>query len=141
MPATGALGLEALSRGAARATFIETDRAALVALRANVGRCRVAATVLAADACRPPPGTPCGLVFLDPPYGGGLVSQAVIALDRAGWLAPGALLVGETAAEEAVALPGSLPGSLPGTLLDDRRHGAARVRIWRLASSMKLESL
>ncbi len=121
---TGALGLEALSRGAARASFIESDRGALAALRANVARCRADATVIAADACHPPPGTPCGLVFLDPPYGRALVSQALTALEHAGWLAPGAVLVSETAADE--------PLALAGTLLDDRRHGAARVRIWRL---------
>jgi 16S rRNA (guanine966-N2)-methyltransferase len=66
---TGALGLEALSRGAARATFLERDPAALAALHANIAACRAEqrATVLAADATRPPPGTPCSLVFLDPP--------------------------------------------------------------------------
>ena len=55
---TGALGLEALSRGAAHATFMETDRAALATLSANIAACRAAdrATVLAADATRPPPG-------------------------------------------------------------------------------------
>ena len=121
---TGALGLEALSRGAMRASFIESDRGALAALRANVARCRVDALVIAADVCHPPPGTPCGLVFLDPPYGRALVSQALPALERAGWVAPGAVLVSETAADE--------PLALTGTLLDDRRHGAARVRIWRL---------
>ena len=55
---TGALGLEALSRGAAVATFLETGRAALAALRGNIAACRaeVRCTVLAADALRPPPG-------------------------------------------------------------------------------------
>ena len=67
---TGALGLEALSRGAAHAVFMERDRAALHVLRANIAACRAEAqcTVLAADVLRPPPGRPCGLVFLDPPY-------------------------------------------------------------------------
>ncbi len=66
---TGALGLEALSRGAAHATFMEPDSAALAALRANIAACRAEATVLAGDARRPPPGTGCRLVFLDPPLG------------------------------------------------------------------------
>ena len=88
---TGALGLEALSRGAAHATFIETDRAALAALRANIAACGAAdrAAVLPLDATRPPAGEPFSLVFLDPPYGRGLVGAAVAALaprpaDRAG---------------------------------------------------------
>lgn len=121
---TGALGLEALSRGAAHATFLETGRAALAALRANVAACRAEGrcTVLAVDALGPPPGQGCGLVFLDPPYGQGLVSPAVAALRAAGWIAPGALIVAEVGREEA------LPRPEP---LDDRTHGAARVVAWR----------
>lgn len=132
---TGALGLEALSRGAAHATFLERDAAALRTLRANVAACRAEAcsTVLAGDALRPPPAgrghqaeaeRGCGLVFLDPPYGADLVAAAVAALARAGWLAEGALLVAELGRDEP------LP-ALPATLLDDRAHGAARVTVWR----------
>jgi 16S rRNA (guanine966-N2)-methyltransferase len=120
---TGALGLEALSRGAAHATFIERDRAALAALRANIAACAAAATVLAADALRPPPGRPCGVVFLDPPYGEDLVPRVVAALAAAGWIAPGAVIVGEVGRAEA------LPEL--GTLLAERAHGAARVGVWR----------
>ncbi len=66
---TGALGLEALSRGAAAAWFMERDRAALAALRANVAACRGAqAIVLAADVLHRRGPLPCDLVFLDPPY-------------------------------------------------------------------------
>lgn len=121
---TGALGLEALSRGAAHATFLDTGRAALAALRANVAACRAEGrcTVLAADALRPPPGRACGLVFLDPPYGQGLVAPAVDALQAAGWIAPGALIVAEIGREEASPCPEPL---------DDRTHGAARVVAWR----------
>ena len=120
---TGAMGLEALSRGAASAVFMERDRAALAALRSNVASCRGAAgTVLAVDALAPPPGHACGLVFLDPPYGAGLLPRALAALARAGWIAPGALVVAETARDEA-------PDA--GELLADRAHGAGRVTIWR----------
>ena len=123
---TGALGLEALSRGAASAVFMETDRAALAALRQNIFACKADAMcrVLAADATRPPPGAPCGLVFLDPPYALGLVARAVAALGTAGWLAPGALLVAELGREDAV--------PPLGALLAERAHGAARVTLWRL---------
>ncbi len=120
---TGALGLEALSRGAASAAFMERDRAALAVLRFNVAACRDApATVLAADVLHPPPGRPCGLVFLDPPYGHGLLPRALAALSAAGWVAPGALLVAEAGREESPAL---------GTLVAERAHGAGRITVWR----------
>jgi len=122
---TGALGLEALSRGAAHAAFIERDRAALLTLRANIAACRAEAlcTVLPADALRPPPGKPCGLLFLDPPYGAGLVPQAVAALVAAGWAGPGTLVVAEIGRDDPAPVP---------DLLDDRVQGAARVVAWRL---------
>ena len=123
---TGALGLEALSRGAGHASFIETDRGALKALRANVAACGVEAraAVLPGDALRPPPGQACAVAFLDPPYGQDLVARSVRALRGAGWVAAGALVVGEVGREEAV--------PAVGTLLDERRHGAARVCVWRV---------
>ncbi len=122
---TGALGLEALSRGAASACFIENDRAALAALRANIAACKAEAAcrVLAADATRPPPGSPCRLVFLDPPYGRDLPARAVALLGRAGWIAPDAVIVAESGRDEI------LPAL--GTLLAERVHGAARITVWR----------
>lgn len=127
---SGALGIEALSRGAAAATFFDTAPAALAAIRANLralgaeGR----AWVRRADATRPPPApAPCDLVFLDPPYGRGLIAPALAALDRAGWIAAGAIVVAECgAAEEAPALPGWMG-------LEDRRIGAARIVVLRRA--------
>ena len=121
---TGALGLESLSRGAARAAFIEHDRAALAALRANIAVCRAEprCTVLAADVLRPPRGPACGLVFLDPPYGHGLVPTAVAALAAAGWIAPGCLCLAELGAADPP------PAA---TLLADVSHGAARLVAWR----------
>ncbi|HEY0420173.1 MAG TPA: RsmD family RNA methyltransferase, partial [Acetobacteraceae bacterium] len=119
------LGLEALSRGATHASFMDRDRAALAALRANIAACRAEArcAVLASDATRPPPGPPCTLVFLDPPYGAGLVPLALAALHGAGWIGPGALIVAETGSEE--------PSPAPADTLAERRHGAARISIWR----------
>lgn len=125
---TGALGLEALSRGAAAASFIENDRAALAALRANITACRMKerARVVVGDATRPPrAAAPCGLVFLDPPYAEGLIPRAAAALIAAGWIAPGAVLVAEHAREEALALDGWTP-------LATRTHGAGAVSILRL---------
>ncbi len=126
---TGALGLEALSRGAATAVFIETERHALAALRANVAACRIEAVsrVVPGDALRPPRavGPASDLVFLDPPYGQELVPRAVAALQASGWIAAGALLVVETARDEALALAGEK--------LAERAHGAASVTVWRVA--------
>ena len=120
---TGALGLEALSRGAAKGFFIERDKAALEVLRANIAACGAEARVIAGDATRPAGGEACSLVFLDPPYGLGLGERAFAALDAAGWIAPGAIVVLEAGRGEAVALPGEL--------VAERAHGAARITVWR----------
>ena len=126
---TGALGLEALSRGAPQAVFLDNDRAALACVAANVAACRMQAACLtiAGDATRPPAARAgwgqAGLVFLDPPYGRSLVAPALDALRAAGWVAADALVVAEVAAEE------SAPTARP--LLAERRHGAARLCIWR----------
>ncbi len=124
---SGALGLEALSRGAAQATFMESDRAALSALRANIAACGAQdrCQVLAVDVRAAPPGSACGLVFLDPPYGAALVPQAVARLRVSGWIAPHTMVVAETGAGDAV--------PTLGTLLAERVHGTARVSIWRAA--------
>ena len=120
---TGALGLEALSRGAARATFIERGRPALALLRANVDALGAEATVLARDATRPGPGTPHDIAFLDPPYGRALGERALAALLAGGWLAPGAAIVWEEGG--AVASP-------PGVrILSERRYGDTVVRFGR----------
>jgi 16S rRNA (guanine966-N2)-methyltransferase len=121
---SGALGFEALSRGAARAVFLDSSRAAVTAIRRNASALGAgdAVSVLAADALAPPRGEACGLVFLDPPYGKGLVSLALAALAARGWIAPGALIVAETGSAEAV------PHDSP---LAARTHGAARITIWR----------
>jgi 16S rRNA (guanine966-N2)-methyltransferase len=124
---TGALGLEALSRGAAQASFMETDAAALAALRRNVAACRAEgeSRVLAADATRPPRAPrPCTLVFLDPPYGQRLVARALAGLAGAGWLAPGALISAEFGREPAEPPPGF-------SLLAERSHGPARLLFLR----------
>ncbi len=122
---TGALGLEALSRGAEHATFFEIGRAALAVLRANIAACRANSlcTVLAADAAAPPPApAACRLVFLDPPYRLGLLPAALDGLREQGWIAPGALLVIETARDEPAP---------SGTALLERAHGAARLTVLR----------
>ena len=118
---TGAMGLEALSRGALHATFIDTDTAPC---RANVAALDQAAnaTIVAGDCLAPPPAPQaCELVFLDPPYRGGLAAAALAALADAGWIEAGALCTVELAAKEGFAPP---PGF---AVTDERRYGAARV--------------
>lgn len=124
---TGALGLEALSRGAAEAAFVEQDRAALSALRANAALFGGQARVMAADAARlpqPPPGFAADLVFLDPPYARGLGEAALARAAPLGWLAPGALIVFERGRAE--------PAPQGLAILDERAYGAARVWFGRL---------
>ena len=118
---TGALGLEALSRGAAAAHFIEQDKAALATLRANIAACRAEAisTVESQDALAPRPGPAHSLVFLDPPYGQDLPGRALAALHGAGRLAPSALLVTEIDRTDPP------PGF--GEIVAERAHGAARL--------------
>jgi 16S rRNA (guanine966-N2)-methyltransferase len=122
---TGAYGLEALSRGAPFATFIESSRDALVALRHNIAACGAEASsrVVAADALRPPPGTPHQLIFMDPPYGENAVPRALVALGSSGWLAPGALIAAELGPHDA-------PPDAP--LLAERAHGKARLIFWKM---------
>ena len=126
---TGALGLEALSRGAASAVFVERAAPALAAVRRNVAGCRLApeeARVMAGDALRlpaPPAGfAPCTVVFADPPYGQGLGAGALAAL-APDWLAPDAVAVIEEAAAAQLPVPAGW------SQLEDRRFGAARFWI------------
>ena len=121
---TGAFGLEALSRGAKDAVFIENSRAALSVLRRNIaelGETR-RTEIIAADATQPPRAlAPATLAFLDPPYGSGFAPAALAALAAAGWLTPEALAIVEVAAREPFAAPGGF------TVIDERVYGAARL--------------
>jgi 16S rRNA (guanine966-N2)-methyltransferase len=129
---SGALGLEALSRGASRALFLDNAPAALAAIRTNIDKLDIAdwAESLRVDATRPPacPRPPADLVFLDPPYGQDLATPALTALSTQGWIAPDALCVVEIGAAETLAAP-------PGFILEDeRRYGAAKVLFLRFAA-------
>ena len=123
---TGTLGLEALSRGAAEALFFESDPAALLALRANVAACKAGAQarVVAGDALRPgAPPIQRTLVFLDPPYGQGLVQRSLNILRAEKWLAPGCLVIAEQSRSD--------PVEKHVALLAQRVHGAALLNVWR----------
>jgi 16S rRNA (guanine966-N2)-methyltransferase len=125
---TGAFGLEALSRGARHASFIEKDRAARAALQQNIAALgeTTHAAILNADATRPPRATgACSLIFLDAPYGEDLAAPALKALAQSGWIAKGALVVVEIAAKEDLAVPENFAA------LDERRYGAAKFAFLR----------
>ncbi len=123
---TGALGLEALSRGAAALTCIEQGRAALALLRENIALLRTDARLHVHDARKPGPGTPHDLVFLDPPYGTGLGETALVALLSEGWIAPGATVVWEESV--APVMPDGL------RQIDRRRYGDTLVTLAEAAS-------
>lgn len=125
---SGALGLEALSRGAAQCIFVEQDRAALDALRANIAKLGAqnaevrAGSVLAL----PPTPTPLDLVMMDPPYYSGAGSVALDKLHRLGWIGPATLVSIETSRTEDVAVDGF-------EIEAQRDYGKARITLLRAA--------
>lgn len=126
---TGALGLEALSRGASHVTFVETGTEARGLIRDHIDDFGVGgvAKLLRRDATAlGPPGSmrPFDLVFLDPPYGQNLGERALAVLLEQGWLANEAVVVFEEAAGAEIALP-------VGLRLEDRRvYGAAAIHLF-----------
>jgi 16S rRNA (guanine966-N2)-methyltransferase len=99
---SGALGLEALSRGAAHATFVEQDPAAAAALRRNAAKLGADIHLITGSALALPRSEPFDLLFADPPYAPGSGSAAVHSVTNGGWLAPGGWLSIETARGEVV---------------------------------------
>jgi 16S rRNA (guanine966-N2)-methyltransferase len=125
---SGALGLEAISRGAAFCLFLDRNVAAREAITANVGalnlldRTRIDRRDATALGVRTnTDGAPFDLVFLDPPYGQGLGEAAVARLATGAWLAAGALVVLERGGADPAPTPDGF------RLLDERVWGAARV--------------
>lgn len=127
---SGALGLEALSRGAAEGCFLDSDPAALEITRQNIERLgeRDRTALIRADATTPPtPRHPVTLAFLDPPYRSGLASPALAALTERGWFAPGAVVSVELPRTEDLTLP---PGF---SALDERRYGLTKLVLLTLS--------
>jgi len=124
---TGALGLEALSRGAQHVTFVDDGVKALALIRQNIALCGAEGEtrIVKRDARRLPPndGLPCDLVFLDPPYGKGLGEIALAQALAQGWIAPEALIVWEDSA--AIVPPDGVE------LLDSRRYGDTVISLLR----------
>lgn len=127
---TGAMGLEALSRGAKRALFVDDGTAARALIRANVEALGLggATRIFRRDARKlgdAPAGEKFALAFLDPPYGQHLAEPALIALRDGGWLAKDALIVVEEAADAALDLPEGF------VQLERRLYGDTQVVILR----------
>ena len=126
---TGALGLEALSRGAARAVFIDDLPAARALIRANAETLGITGEIKIwrRDATRLGPcrGEPFGLIFADPPYGSGLGGKALASAQEGGWIAPDAIIVLEHATAEDAPVADWL------TTVDARRYGETAITIFR----------
>jgi len=126
---SGALGLEALSRGAQKAVFFDRDAKALAAIEENIKTLRLEdrATTRRADATKPIKShQAASLVFLDPPYHKEMITPSIIALRDAGWINDKTLII----AERALRDPGA---DVPGIdLLDSRKYGRCKIEIMRL---------
>ena len=123
---TGALGLEALSRGAASVIFVENGRKAQGLIGENITLTGADATrLIRRDATRlgPNPDAACDLVFLDPPYGKGLGEKAMAAVLAGGWITPDAWIVWEDSSEK--------PPFEDFVVQDTRRYGDTHVTIFQ----------
>ncbi|MFV0334618.1 MAG: 16S rRNA (guanine(966)-N(2))-methyltransferase RsmD [Tropicimonas sp.] len=128
---TGALGLEALSRGAAHVTFVDDGAKARALLRENIEKMRAygSTKLYRRDATRlgENRGATFNLIFLDPPYGKGLGERAIASAVAGGWLAPGALVVWEENAPQ--------PAPEGFASLDRREYGDTHITILRAPSA------
>ena len=131
---TGALGIEALSRGAAAVRFVERDIRAANALRDNLARLKTQGTVTVADALAFLDGTPSpfGLVFLDPPFAADLWPALAQRLETKGWLSAQALIYVESPRECLPALPSSW------ALHREGRAGEVRHALYRRCTELPL---
>ncbi len=125
---TGALGLEALSRGATHVTFVDDGRVAQGLIRKNINLTgsKERADMIRRDATRlgDNPGAAYDLIFLDPPYGKALGQKAIAALSGGGWLAAGALIVWEENA--------TMTAPKGFTLHDTRKYGDTHISLmWK----------
>ena len=130
---TGAMGFEAISRGAKQALFVDDGSEARALLRANVETLGLGGVtkIFRRDARKLGAASAEGafsLAFLDPPYGKGLIMPALVALRDGGWLAENALIVVEEAAEAVLDIPEGF------TLLESRTYGDTQVMILRAES-------
>ncbi len=125
---SGALAIEALSRGASYAVLIDMEKLHLDIARKNIknlGAEENAAFIRANSSTPPPAHVPCNLIFIDPPYNQGLAQATLENLVKGNWLANDAVVVIETAKKEDITVPEGLEE------LEDRKYGNSRMRILR----------
>jgi 16S rRNA (guanine966-N2)-methyltransferase len=121
---TGALGLEALSRGASHITFVEKSPKSIALLNKNICAMKVAGNVTLiksrATSLQAAPAA-CDIIFMDPPYGHGLLAPSIACLLEGGWLADGGVIVAEMKSDENFEMPTGL------AMIDERKQGIQRV--------------
>lgn len=125
---TGALGIEALSRGAAAVRFVERDARAAQALRDNLERLKVhggEVMTMEAEAFLRGSASSYDLVFMDPPFASGLWASLALQLERQGWLGPGGLIYVESPSGQLLDLPANWQ------VQRDGRAGEVRYALYR----------
>ena len=121
---TGALGLEALSRGATHVTFVEKSPKSIALLNKNIAAMKVEqdTTLIKSRATSlQTASTPCDIIFMDPPYGRDLLAPSIACLLEGAWLADGGVIIAEMKSDEDFEVPVGL------TLIDERKQGIQRV--------------
>ncbi len=129
---TGALGIEALSRGAEKAIFVEHNPHVLAALRRNIAECRLEkkTEILACDVFKgikilASRGEVYDLIFIDPPYGRGLVKETLKNLSQTSLVASDGLIIAEHSSKEDLLIP------LPWELVAHRHYGGTELSFWQ----------
>lgn len=128
---TGAMGIEALSRGAEEATFVDSDAAAVSVIRKNLELCNAQGRVMKRDALSvlkefARKGERFDLIIIDPPYSSELAVEALKAIDQGGTLSPGGMIVAEAAKRAPI------EADLPGLeSIDERRYGDTMVYFFK----------
>ncbi len=124
---SGALGIEALSRGAASCLFVENDGAALDALKANLAKLGIRGDIRATSVLSlGPPPAPLDVILMDPPYGSGAGNVALDKLARLGWTSPATWISIETGYDESITVGGFVADA-------ERTHGKAKITLLRSA--------
>jgi 16S rRNA (guanine966-N2)-methyltransferase len=132
---TGALGLEAMSRGAVHGVFIDNDPASLNCLRSNANilgeTCNITPLNLDVTRLAPPPrivGAPLRLAFLDAPYGSNLTDQSLLGLSDKGWIANAGIVIVETGKDEELTIPRQFE------ILKTRTYGTAQITFLKFST-------
>jgi 16S rRNA (guanine966-N2)-methyltransferase len=131
---TGALGLEALSRGAAHVTFVDESSDSIALAHENTKRMgeEANAVLIRSDSTSLPKArSQCSLAFLDPPYNSGLATKSLLSLANQGWLETGAIAVVEVSAKETMEAPKDFE------IFDERKYGNSKIFFLRYIAAQK----